>query len=139
MVERFSIGEAANATGVKIPTIRYYEEIGLLPRPDRTEGNRRVYAPEEIRRLIFIRHARGLGFEIDPIRTLLQLQDKPEQSCAGADDIARIRLADVEQRITALSKLREELQRMIEDCEKGEVACCKVIETLNSGIDWGAG
>src|SRR3954471_18809479 len=81
------IGEAARQSGVKVPTIRYYEQIGLLSAPPRNEGNRRQYDGNDLRRLAFIRHARELGFEVDAIRTLLALQDQPGQSCAVADEI----------------------------------------------------
>ncbi len=125
-----SIGEAAKASGVKVPTIRYYEEIGLLPAPVRTEGGRRAFGEAEMRRLTFIRHARELGFEIDAIRTLLALQDNPHQSCAAADAIASARLIEVEQRIASLIALRAELERMVEGCAHGHVAECRVIEIL---------
>jgi DNA-binding transcriptional MerR regulator len=85
------IGQAARQSGVKVPTIRYYEQIGLLPAPPRSEGNRRQYDADDLRRLAFIRHARELGFETDAIRALLALQDEPDQSCASADQIARAR------------------------------------------------
>ena len=124
------IGEAARQSGVKVPTIRYYEEIGLLPSPPRSEGNRRQYDGSDLRRLGFIRHARELGFEIDAIRTLLRLQDDKGQSCAAADAIASERLADVEQRIASLLALKAELQRMVEGCAHGKVAECQVIEIL---------
>jgi DNA-binding transcriptional MerR regulator len=126
-----SIGEAARASGVKIPTIRYYEQIGLLPSPSRTDGNRRLYEPGDLDRLAFIRHARELGFEIKAIRTLLSLQDHPEQSCAEADDMARARLAEVERRIASLSALKSELERMIAGCAHGKVNQCRVIEVVS--------
>lgn len=81
----FAIGEAARQSGVKVPTIRYYEQIGLLPAASRSEGNRRLYDRRDLDRLAFIRHARELGFEVEAIRTLLSLQDDPEQPCAAAD------------------------------------------------------
>jgi DNA-binding transcriptional MerR regulator len=124
------IGEVARRTGVKVPTIRYYEGIGLLPAPPRTVGNRRVYDDADLRRLAFIRHARELGFDVDAIRTLLSLQDRPDQPCAAADAIARARLADVDQRIAKLLALKGELQRMVEQCTAGSVSECRVIETL---------
>ncbi|MFO1097046.1 MAG: helix-turn-helix domain-containing protein [Xanthobacteraceae bacterium] len=124
------IGEAAQRTGVKIPTIRYYEQIGLLPAPVRTDGNRRLYQETELRRLSFIRHARELGFDLKAIRALLSLQDHPEQSCASADAIARARLAEVRQRIARLKALEDELTRMIDECARGRIAECRVIETL---------
>ena len=124
------IGEAARFSGVKVPTIRYYEQIGLLPATPRTEGNRRHYDDGDLRRLAFIRHARELGFEVDAIRTLLVLQDEPNQSCAAADVIARARLVDVEQRIASLTALKAELKRMVSGCAHGKVAECRVIEVL---------
>ena len=140
------IGEAAQKTGVKIPTIRYYEQIGLLPAPVRTDGNRRLYQETELRRLSFIRHARELGFDLKAIRALLSLQDHPEQSCASADAIARARLAEVRQRIargavtlnnassfSAAGRVTtnvDELTRMIDECARGRIAECRVIETL---------
>jgi DNA-binding transcriptional MerR regulator len=129
-MENLPIGEAARKSGVKVPTIRYYEQIGLLPKPPRTEGNRRLYEPADLRRLAFIRHARELGFEIVAIRALLTLQDHPDQSCAAADEIARARLGDVEERMTSLSALKAELERMVAECAHGRVAECRVIEIL---------
>lgn len=128
--QSFPIGEVARRTGVKVPTIRYYEGIGLLPAPARTEGNRRVYDEADLRRLAFIRHARELGFEVDAIRTLLSLQDQPDQSCAAADTIARARLAEVDRRLARLTALKAELQRMVDHCAAGRVSECRVIETL---------
>ncbi|MFG1423146.1 MerR family transcriptional regulator [Roseixanthobacter liquoris] len=130
MSKDVSIGAAAKASGVKVPTIRFYEQIGLLPSPPRTDGNRRLYGVSDLRRLAFIRHARELGFEIGAIRTLLVLQDYPDQSCETADKIARARLAEVEARIVSLVALQRELQRMIEGCAHGKVGECRVIEIL---------
>lgn len=125
-----SIGEAARRSGVKAPTIRYYEQIGLLPTPPRTEGGRRHFDEMDLRRLAFVRHARELGFEVDAIRTLLALQDNPGQPCATADAIAKARLSDVEQRIRSLQALKVELESMIEGCSHGRIAGCRVIEVL---------
>ena len=130
MARTVSIGEAAERSNVKVPTIRYYEQIGLLPQPPRTEGNRRLYGEEDLRRLAFIRHARELGFEIDAIRTLLTLQDDPGQPCATADSIAQARLAEVVQRIRSLTALKTELEHMVEGCRHGKVCECRVIEVL---------
>lgn len=130
MILGVPIGEAAKHSGVKVPTIRYYEQIGLLAAPARSDGNRRHYDASDLHRLTFIRHARELGFEIDAIRTLLLLQDDPNQPCATADGIAKARLADVEQRIRSLTALKAELQAMIEGCSHGQVAACRVIEVL---------
>ena len=134
----YAIGEAARATGVKVPTIRYYEGIGLMPPVPRNAGNRRLYDAAGLRRLAFIRHARELGFDVEAIRTLLSLQDQPGQSCAAADAIARARLVEVDERIARLTALRAELERMVAQCARGRIDECRVIETLaDSGHDHG--
>jgi DNA-binding transcriptional MerR regulator len=125
-----AIGQAAKETGVKVPTIRFYESIKLLQPPVRTDGNRRQYEPADLRRLSFIRHARELGFDLDAIRALLALQDDPNQPCTVADGIAKARLADVERRIHSLTALKKELMVMIDGCSRGCVSDCRVIETL---------
>ena len=130
MLHSVTIGEAARQSGVKVPTIRYYEQIGLLPAPSRSEANRRHYEAADLQRLAFIRHARELGFEIEAIRALLTLQDDPGQPCATADAIAQMRLADVEQRIRSLTALKAELEMMVEGCRHGKVGECRVIEVL---------
>jgi DNA-binding transcriptional MerR regulator len=124
------IGEVARQTGVKIPTIRYYEQIGLLRPPSRSEGNRRSYRDSDIRRLAFIRHARELGFEIEAIRTLLALQDKPEASCERIDLLTRQHLAVIDSKIDRLVALRKELRHMLACCHGGRVAECRVVESI---------
>jgi len=123
------IGRAARETGVKVPTIRYYEQIGLLPAPPRTDGNRRLFDADDLNRLRFIRHARELGFEIEPIRELLALARTPERTCEGADRIAKSHLADIDHKIARLTALRAEVERMA-DCANHSVARCRVIEVL---------
>lgn len=130
MAKILAIGGLAKATGVKVPTIRYYESIGLLPTPLRTEGNRRHYEGVNVQRLKFIKHARELGFEIEAIRTLLMLQETPDQSCAVADVIARARLSEVDRRLASLTALKIELERMIKGCSQNRVEDCRVIEVL---------
>ena len=125
-----SIGQAARAAGCKVQTLRYYEELGLLPKPMRTAGNQRVYGEEHLRRLAFIRHARELGFPLEAIRELLSLGGKPDQSCAKADAIAGAHLAEVERKIKALAALRGELKRMVQSCRRGRISECRVIEVL---------
>ena len=125
-----SIGELSGRTGCKVQTIRYYEQIGLLPPPPRTEGRQRRYGPQAEQRLSFIRHARALGFDIESIRRLLELAGHPESPCAEIDRIAALQLRTVEEKINRLSRLRSELERMIHACGQGPVAECRVLETL---------
>ncbi|MBZ9934870.1 helix-turn-helix domain-containing protein [Mesorhizobium sp. BR1-1-16] len=125
-----SIGAVAKATGVKVPTIRYYEDVGLLPVADRTESNRRSYDAASVSRLRFIRHARDLGFAVDAIRQLLNLSDQPDHSCSDVDSIARRHLAEIDEKIAQLTALRAEVKRMVDEGEHGRVAECRVIEVL---------
>ena len=124
------IGELSRRTGVKIPTIRFYEQIGLLAAPPRTSGNQRRYGKAEVDRLNFIRHARELGFEVEDIRELLAMSASPQSSCHEVDSIAINHLKEVECRIASLTALRSELTRMIEECDKGQICDCRIIEVL---------
>ena len=125
-----SIGELSRRCGVKVTTIRFYEGIALMPEPPRSQGARRLYGAVHQQRLSFIRHARDLGFDIDDIRALLDLSDRPDRSCAEADVIVRRHLAAVEDKIARLTGLRDELNRMVAECGRGTVADCRVIDTL---------
>ena len=124
------IGHLAAESGVKVPTIRYYEEIGLLDAPKRTAGNRRIYGNDALRRLRFIRHARDLGFTVEAIRRLLEMSDEPVRSCHEVDSLARAHLADIEAKISRLEALRNEVKRMLEDCTHDRIRQCRVIEVL---------
>ena len=125
-----SIGELARRVAVKVPTIRYYEQIGLLPAPPRTEGRQRRYGSDHVARLGFIRHARELGFEVEAIRELLSLSTRPEQPCEPADRIVIRHLEGVERRIAQLELLRSELRHMLDDCQHGQVGTCRIIQVL---------
>jgi len=125
-----SIGQRARSTGVKVPTIRYYEQTGLIEPPERSEGNQRRYGAGALNRLRFIRHARDLGFSIETIRELIDLSASPDRPCADLERIARGHLDDVEARIARLRALRSELRRMINQCAGGTVADCRVIEAV---------
>jgi len=130
MTERLTIGDVAARSGVKVPTIRYYEQIGLLPEPPRSQGNRRLYGLGELRRLDFIHNARELGFSIEDIRELLAMSAEPQASCHEVDSIANRHLAEIESRITRLEALRSELERMISECGHGRVCDCRILEAI---------
>ncbi|WP_157019636.1 MerR family transcriptional regulator [Mesorhizobium xinjiangense] len=125
-----AIGTLAKRTGTKVQTIRYYEQIGLLPEPGRTEGGQRRYDEEDLDRLAFIRHARQLGFTLEAIRELLDLSDNPGRPCADVDRIAHRQLKEVEARIARLEALRAELKRMLRECSRDTVSDCRVLEVL---------
>ena len=130
-MSRMPIGGLAKATGVKVPTIRFYEGIGLLPAPLRTESDRRVYDETAVSRLAFIKHARQLGFSVEAIRDLLDLADHPERPCEQANLLAAAQLTTVEAKIRQLQALRVELRRMVDAACDGQASDCRVIEVLS--------
>jgi DNA-binding transcriptional MerR regulator len=125
-----TIGELARRSGYAVQTLRYYEQIGLMPKPPRTSGGQRRYGQELQRRLLFIRHARDLGFEIEDIRSLLDLASRPDQPCASVDAIAKAHLASIDEKIVRLTALRAEVDRMLKECATERIAECKVIDVL---------
>jgi len=106
-----SIGDLGRHTHCKVQTIRWYEEVGLLPPPARTAGGHRVYGPQHLARLDFIRHARELGFPLDAVRALLVLSDRPNGPCEDAHALASSQLALVEEKLHRLEALRVERKR----------------------------
>ncbi len=126
----YSIGELARETGVKVPTIRYYEKMGLLPEPPRTEGNQRRYGRKELECLTFIRHGRDLGLPMASIRDLLELSQHPEKPCDQADRIAQEQLEAVRDKIRRLKHLEQELVRIAGTCRAEHVEDCYVIRAL---------
>lgn len=124
------IGELARSSGVNSETIRYYEKIGLLPRASRTDSNYRDYGPHDAERLAFIRHARGLGFELADIRSLIDLAEQPDRDCGEVDAIATRHLSAVEAKMAQLAALKDELGHMVHACRGGRVASCRIIGAL---------
>jgi len=131
MDARYAIGALARQTNTQVQTIRYYEQIGVMPEPVRTAGGQRRYGQAHLDRLAFIRHSRELGFSLDQIRSLLDLADRPDRTCAEADKIAQENLRAVRRRIESLRALETELERMVSECAGGRVCNCRVIDVLS--------
>ncbi|WP_439143889.1 MerR family transcriptional regulator [Planktotalea sp.] len=127
----FSIGQLSKQTGVKVPTIRYYEQVGLLESAGRTDGNQRRYDKDGVERLGFIKHARDLGFSIEAITALIDLQQHPDRSCKYATEIAQDQLADVREKLRRLTALEAELERISDGCDgDGSSNNCYVLTSL---------
>ena len=131
MPKLLAIGALSEATGVKVPTIRYYESVGLMPAAPRSESNRRFYGDNAVRRWRVRRHAGELVFEVADIRQLLDLSDQPDRPCEDVDAIAQRHLAEINSRIKRLKALKVEVTRMIGECSKGRVAECRIISALD--------
>ena len=130
-----SIGDLAAATSTKAETIRWYEKVGLLPAPARQgRGNYRAYGKKHLDRLSFLRRARDLGFNLAQVRALLDVADKKDQDCTAVGVIARTHLNAIERKIADLTVLREELRRVIGQCQHGRIDECRIIEALAPGM-----
>lgn len=127
------IGDLAARTGVNIQTIRYYEQIGILPKPPRSAGRHRTYREDHIQRLAFVRRSRELGFALGDIRKLLDLADRGGRASAETKDITVRHLADVRGKIASLRKLERALKEMAEACQPESQCSCPIIDALSSG------
>jgi MerR family mercuric resistance operon transcriptional regulator len=132
--EGLSIGRLAERTGVHLETIRYYERLGVMPEPPRTEGGHRVYSREHLRRLNFVRRSRELGFPLQDVRALLRLVDGGKYTCAQVRDLTDRQLMEVRRKIADLRRLERVLANMVAECEGGSVPDCPVVDAL-SGDD----
>ena len=130
MATGLSIGHLAKATGTKVETVRYYERIGLLEAPGRTEGNYRVYGAEALSRLSFVRRARDLGFSLDQVRELLDLAGQRQRDCGSVDVLATEHLAEIDRKIADLGALRRELGALVSSCRGGTISECRILEAL---------
>ena len=127
-----SIGELARRTGVHIETVRYFEKVGLLEAPDRTEGGHGVYAEQHVRALRFIKRARELGFTPKEVRAILVLGGPGKACCDEVQEIAVHHLEQVRSKIADLARLERLLASTVERCSGGHVPDCPVIDMLES-------
>ena len=125
-------GTLSKRTGCNIETIRYYEQIGLMPAPPRSAGGHRLYGEEHLRRLTFVCRARELGFSLKEVRGLLGLVDGGEYSCAEVKTLTLALVSDIHHKIIDLRKIERVLETMAAQCDEGEVPACPVINALFS-------
>ena len=128
-LENLTIGAFAQAAGVNVETIRFYQRRGLLPEPDRPYGSIRRYGQSDVERLWFVKSAQRLGFSLDEVAQLLRLEDGTH--CGEAADIAARRLTDVRSRLADLSRMESVLSELVARCHKrrGKISC-PLISTL---------
>ena len=127
----FPIGVLSAETGVNIETIRYYEKIGLIPAPPRTEGRQRVYDNAHLKRLTFIRRGRELGFSLDQIRELLGLVRGNDLTCAKVKAMTEEHVADIRRKVKDLRKLERVLIELASKCSGNAVPDCPILDALS--------
>jgi MerR family mercuric resistance operon transcriptional regulator len=130
MMDDMAIGAFSKRTGCAIETIRFYEKIGILPRP-RRRGRYRLYAADDVAHLVFVRRARELGFTLDEVRALLRLGSLGADACGEVRDLAATHLQDVRKRITDLRAMERALADAVRHCDAGADATCPLIATLS--------
>jgi MerR family mercuric resistance operon transcriptional regulator len=129
--EGIAIGELSRRTDCNVETVRYYERIGLLPKPSR-RGTYRCYKEEDVGRLAFIRRARELGFKLGEVRALLELAADSRDGCAAIREIAATHLTDVRAKIVDLQAMECVLAQAVRGCDTGEFPGCPVVSALSS-------
>lgn len=128
-----SIGDLSKETGVHIETIRYYERIGVMPKPPRTGGGRRFYSDYFVRRLSFIARCRALGFSLDEVRSLLSLVDGSSFSCAEVRELTLAHAAEARRKIADLTKMERILKKMAAQCHGEDLPDCPIVDALFDG------
>ena len=127
----FTIGQLSRRAGVGIETIRYYERIGLMPRPPRTGGGRRAFGADNLATLSFIKHCRELGFSLDDIRALLTLRAS-DRNCSDVKSIASRHLQAVRDKLHTLSEIEGNLTALIARCPGDASPECPVLDALDT-------
>jgi MerR family transcriptional regulator, copper efflux regulator len=133
---KLTIGVLAERSGSSVPTVRYYEQIGLLPKARRGPGGHRLYDEGDLRRLVFIRRCRDFALPIERIRELVSLIDNPSQDCSKARDVAELQLAHVRRKLVELKALEDGLSHFAtacsERCAGGPARDCVILEDLST-------
>lgn len=130
-VAGYGIGTLSTHTGVNVDTIRYYERIGIMPAPPRSEGGQRIYDIEHLKRLAFIRRSRELGFSLDEIRELLRLVDGGDYTCGEVQEMTLAHIADIRRKIADLRRMERVLKDMAAKCDGGDVPECPILDALS--------
>jgi MerR family mercuric resistance operon transcriptional regulator len=125
-----SIGKLSKQSGVNIETIRYYEKIGVMPAPGRSAGGFRIYEPDHLKRLSFVRRGRLLGFSLDEIRSLLRLVDGHGHTCAEVHALMLSHLAEIRRKIRDLRRLQQAMAEMAARCSGESVPECPIVDAL---------
>ena len=127
------IGELSKSSGCSVQTIRYYEREGLLSDPERSEGNFRLYSDKALKELEFVKHCRSLDISLNDTKRLLELKNKPEESCSSVNALIDQQLALVNKRMKELRALKAELQQVASACgSNNTIEACGIIKSLDS-------
>jgi MerR family mercuric resistance operon transcriptional regulator len=128
--ENMLIGQLSDLTGVKIETIRYYERIGIMPKPRRSEGGQRLYDEAQLKHLRFVKRSRLIGFSLEEIRSLLSLNDQEALNCNEVYSLTKEHLKEVQNKILELETIEKSLKDLAKQCSRGSKPDCPIIDML---------
>jgi len=132
---RLTVGGLARVAQVRVPTLRFYERSGLLPKAERTASNYRLYSDEAVNRIRFIRRAQQLGFTLIEIKELLNLRVGGQSTCAHIRERAEAKIEDIEERIRSLRRMSRALEKLVSGCgEKPTKQACPILERLEGHL-----
>lgn len=126
----YRIGEISKATKIKVPTIRYFEQVGLLDSPHRNEGNQRLYGEADMNRLKFIKRGRELGFSQAELKSLLGVGHADQPHCQEVYSLTQQHIRAIKRKIEDLQAIENQLQSLVVQCEKQGNLACPVLDSL---------
>ena len=130
MEKNLPIGELSRRTSVNIETIRFYEKKAILPEPARSDSGRRIYDESDVKRLNFVHKCRRLGFSLKEVASLLSLVDNGDYTCKQVHELTLQHTKEVKEKIDTLNKMEQVLTNMADQCGKGNVPDCPIIDSL---------
>jgi MerR family copper efflux transcriptional regulator len=120
MLRPMQIGEMAKNAGVSVQTVRFYERQGLMPSAPRKESGYRLYDEADLKRLLFIRQAKALGFSLEEIRTILKMRERGQCPCGSVLRLAEQHLVTIDHQLRQLSRFRDELRRVVQQWKRSD-------------------
>ncbi|MCE2929586.1 MAG: MerR family DNA-binding transcriptional regulator [Candidatus Caenarcaniphilales bacterium] len=132
MAEKLTIGKLAEKAGVNLQTIRYYESLGLLPEPNRTESNYRDYDISYLEHILFIKNSQELGFKLEEIKELVDLKFNKKAIGLDVKKIIKRKILELDTEISKLSLIKEDLEKLDQSCNgKMKTSCCPIMEKIS--------
>ena len=131
-----TVGKLAKEVGINPETVRYYETIGLMPNPNRRDSGYRIYSERDLKRLLFIKRAKELGFTLKEIQELFEIKVETKSTCGDVKHIAEHKIIDVEQKIKDLQKIKNVLKKLVSQCVNEEITAdeCPILEAIEFNL-----
>ncbi len=130
-MKNLTVGRLSRTVGINVETVRYYENIGLMPKPERKESGYRVYSDSDVERLRFIKKSKLLGFTLKEIKELLLLRIDDNTTCDDLREKAELKIEEVNLKIKELKKIKRALEKLARQCHiNAPKSECSILENL---------